>query len=646
VLIAPSLDDRRFQDLVDDAKRLVQRRCPEWTDHNVSDPGVTLIETVALMVDQLIYRLNRTPDRAYVHFLDLVGIHLHPPTAARVPVTLWLSAPREDTLSVPPGTEVSTVRTEVEDPVVFRTLQQLDIVSCSRTHVATADGQATTDRTDAILTGGFACFSARPAVGDAMLVGLSHAVPSCAVRLRFQCRVEGVGVNPRYPPLVWEACVGDDAWAECEVDVDETGGLNRPGDVLLHVPADHVEWAIAGNRAGWIRCRVVEPLPGQPSYRSSPQVSDVVGDTVGGTTEAMHAHVITDELLGTSNGLPGQRFPLAFRPVVPDVLDEVLEVSADDGWQPWRLVPDPSSAGPDDPVFMLERNDGEVVLGPSVRELDGSLRRHGAAPPAGSVLRMSRYAAGGGAAGNVAAHALQQLRTSIPYVARVDNRTAAVGGVDGETLDEARDRAPLVLRTRFRAVTAEDFELLAKEVAAELPRIHCVSTVEPDGGRAIRLLVVPAASRAADGSLAFVDLKPPDEVVHRIAAYLDERRLVGTRLVVEPPYYQGVTVVARLRAHPGETGRLLKLAAIEALNRHLDPLVGGPNGMGWPLGRPVQTGEVSSLLQRLPGVDLVEDVRLFAADTMTGARADAPAQRIDLTPTQLVFSYEHQVVVS
>ena len=43
-LPAPNLDDRRFQQLVDDAKRLVQRNCPEWTDHNVSDPGVTLVE--------------------------------------------------------------------------------------------------------------------------------------------------------------------------------------------------------------------------------------------------------------------------------------------------------------------------------------------------------------------------------------------------------------------------------------------------------------------------------------------------------------------------------------------------------------------------------------------------------------------------
>ena len=81
MLPAPNLDDRRFQDLVDDAKRLVQQRCPEWTDHNVSDPGVTLIEAFAQMVDQLIYRLNRVPDLHYVKFLELIGVELRPPAA-------------------------------------------------------------------------------------------------------------------------------------------------------------------------------------------------------------------------------------------------------------------------------------------------------------------------------------------------------------------------------------------------------------------------------------------------------------------------------------------------------------------------------------------------------------------------------------
>src|SRR4029078_4698371 len=76
VLPAPSLDARTFQELVDDARRLVHRRCPEWTDHNVSDPGITLIEAFAQMVDQLIYRLNRAPDRHHAQSLEIIRLQL------------------------------------------------------------------------------------------------------------------------------------------------------------------------------------------------------------------------------------------------------------------------------------------------------------------------------------------------------------------------------------------------------------------------------------------------------------------------------------------------------------------------------------------------------------------------------------------
>ena len=115
-LPAPNLDDRRFQELVDEAKRMVMQRCPEWTDHNVSDPGVTLIETFAYMTDLLMYRLNRVPDRLYVKFLELIGLRLFPPTAARTEVTFWLSTPAEGSLSIPAGTNVATLRSEQEEP--------------------------------------------------------------------------------------------------------------------------------------------------------------------------------------------------------------------------------------------------------------------------------------------------------------------------------------------------------------------------------------------------------------------------------------------------------------------------------------------------------------------------------------------------
>src|SRR6188768_3675771 len=127
-LPAPHLDDRRFQQFVDEAKRFIQQRTPEWSDHNVSDPGVTLIEAFAHMMDQLIYRLNRVPERNYLAFLDLIGVKLFPPAAARGAVTFWLSGPQEDPVVVPAGTEVSTERSLADEGVVFTTVTDLPIV--------------------------------------------------------------------------------------------------------------------------------------------------------------------------------------------------------------------------------------------------------------------------------------------------------------------------------------------------------------------------------------------------------------------------------------------------------------------------------------------------------------------------------------
>ena len=93
-LPAPNLDDRRFQDILDEARRLIPRYCPEWTDHNLSDPGITLLELFAWMTDLLLYRLNRVPDKNYIKFMDLLGIRLQPARAATTDLTFRLSAPR------------------------------------------------------------------------------------------------------------------------------------------------------------------------------------------------------------------------------------------------------------------------------------------------------------------------------------------------------------------------------------------------------------------------------------------------------------------------------------------------------------------------------------------------------------------------
>jgi len=83
-LPVPNLDDRSWKQIVDEAVRLIPRYCPEWTNHNQSDPGVTLLELYAWMTEMVIYRLNKVPEKNFLTFLDLIGVRLKPPEPARV----------------------------------------------------------------------------------------------------------------------------------------------------------------------------------------------------------------------------------------------------------------------------------------------------------------------------------------------------------------------------------------------------------------------------------------------------------------------------------------------------------------------------------------------------------------------------------
>ncbi|HWU08028.1 MAG TPA: putative baseplate assembly protein [Streptomyces sp.] len=643
-LPSPNLDDRRFQQLVDEAKRYVQQRAPEWTDHNVSDPGITLIETFAYLVDQLLYRLNRVPDKNYLAFLDLLGIQLFPPAAACAEVDFWLSAPQSDTVSLATGTEVTTAAGESGEAVVFATTAELHIVPSELTRLVTAPRTGEqSDRTGALTEGrDVPCFQAAPEPGDALLFGLPTAVPRCVVAVRLDSRVEGVGVDPRQPPLVWEAWDGG-RWQRCETGEDTTGGLNRPGEIVVYVPAGHTTSVIGGTRAGWLRCRVVEAEPGQPFYSESPTVREAAVFTIGGTMTVEHAETVTDVPLGTSEGVAGQTFRLDRPPVLLDGGPPVVEVSSAEGWQRWDVVDHFGNSQPADRHVQVNATAGEFTFPPALREVDGTLRVCGAVPPKGAQVRVARYRTGGGPAGNVARGAINVLRSSVPYVARVGNREAARGGVAGETVDNAKLRAPQALRMQERAVTAEDHELIARQAAPSVRRVRCLPAAGAPG--AVRVLVVPdAVADEGDDRLRFEQLIPSDQVLATITGALDERRLIGTRLVVEPPVYQGVTVVARLTVLSGDTGRV-RDAALAALYRHLNPLHGGTDGTGWPFGRPVQYGEVFGVLQRAVGDVLVDDIRLFAADPITGRRG-SPVDRIDIGAGALVFSYQHQVVVS
>ena len=121
---SPNLDDRSWEDIVEEAVRLIPQYCPEWTNFNPSDPGITLIELFAWMTEMVIYRLNRVPEKNYLAFLNLLGITLRPPQPARALMHFEVSE-KIDHVRVPAGTRLATKPSDDQPAVLFETERDL-----------------------------------------------------------------------------------------------------------------------------------------------------------------------------------------------------------------------------------------------------------------------------------------------------------------------------------------------------------------------------------------------------------------------------------------------------------------------------------------------------------------------------------------
>ena len=331
----PQLDDRRFQDLVNEAKMLIPRYCPEWTDHNVSDPGVTLIELFAWMTDVLLFRLNRVPEKSYLRFMDLLGIQLKDVVPARAPITLWLTAPQPGSIRIARGTEVATVRTGDRPAISFTTENDLVIFPPSLQQcLFSSDDTNYTDRLGLLAEDGeyFDAFQATPLPGDALYFGFAENLSQYIISMDIDSIVEGIGVDPKDPPLAWESWCGDiRGWERAGVERDETGGLNQKGVVLLHLPEGMAARALQQQTAHWLRLRVIQARPRQPFYSASPKVNTLTATAVGGTAWAMHSSPGAGEILGRAAGIPGESFRLQSAPVLPRLEEEFVEVQEENG---------------------------------------------------------------------------------------------------------------------------------------------------------------------------------------------------------------------------------------------------------------------------------------------------------------------------
>jgi len=645
-----NLDDRTFQDLVDEAKKKIPLYCPEWTDHNVSDPGVTLIELFAWMIETSLYRLNQVPDKHYVKFMELLGIHLQEPRASKTPITFWLSAPQPEAVEMPAGVEASTARAEGSEPVVFTTDEPLTVEVPTLAYILTRQGGRYTTVNLRRLRKEFRAFSAVPQVDDALYFGFEKPLDNHILGLELDCvRAKGKGVIPEYPPLRYQVWC-DGGWQEADLEEDGSGGLNWSGQIKLHLPAGMAPRTIGKATAHWVRIRVVEAEGDQSPYEASPELRNVTAVSWGGTVPATHAATIRHEILGRSDGSPGQVFHLERAPVLQRRPGETVQVwQADLGeWEDWQEVEDFGASGSDDRHFICDGVSGEIRFGPALRQPDGTVHRYGAIPPRGAQIRFSAYRHGGGTVGNVRPGTVTELKAAIPYVDRVVNRQPASGGVDAEDLEDAKLRAPHVLRTRRRAVTAADFEHLTHhEFAAEAARVRCLQASLPgDDGRPgpgqIYILVIPRLpEHLAVGYVPVGQLTLSDDLRRRIKAYLDDHRLLTAQLTVRAPDYKRVAVTVEVKARAEAEHRRVEQAVAARLEALLNPFVGGLEGKGWPFGRDLYISDLYACIQAVEGVEYIKELEMSWLDRKN--RPHVEDKKIELLNHEVIVSDKHTV---
>lgn len=666
-LPAPILDDRSYAQLRDELVRRIPVYAPEWTDHNESDPGIALLELLAFLGENVLFRFNQIPESTYLAFLRLLDVPLLPGGVARgllaattTETTGTLveqgsvakagSLPFQTTVEVTawPLSLVGAVRTASEAPTdpdlkdfAQQSLDALDLDSDDDaafyvTELLPEDPSAPSAEpvdVDRSVDGSLwlAVLAEKGASLDALgaatlNIGFLPDDDPGAMGDRSPCPGPGDGLPT--PPVLWEVSVvdagsGDPAYRTLTPLADTTRGLTAPGVIRLRLPSDPSQLGVTAGALPELDGTGDRP----PVLEDDEQAAKVLfwlratrpdRGSLGkvrwagiNTTWVEQAQAALPELVGTGTGNPGQRLRLVHAPVIDDQRLVVESEEAPGQWVRWTQVDDLAASGPTDHHFTLDPQAGELRFGGGPR---------GLAPQIGRRIRASAYRYGGGSQGNVPAGAISEVDGQ-PLL-KPKNPVALTGGSEPETVPTALERIPGEIRRHDRAVTATDFQELALLTpgggvgrAECLPRFHPhFPDLDPAAG-VVSVVVWPKEDPAHPSAPM-----PTATLLRDVCAQLDARRLVTTELYVIPPTYRKVAVSVGLQVKNGYGTDAVRRWVELILRQYLAPLPPyGPEGAGWPLGRRVYGPELEAAALQVEGVEFLEGLAVagLAEDGVT-----------------------------
>ncbi len=418
--------------------------------------------------------------------------------------------------------------------------------------------------------------------------------------------------SPSEQVIAWEYWTGRD-WQTLAVR-DQTHGFQQSGFLELVGPTDHRANKRYGENLYWLRARLEFG-----GYDEPPQLRAMILNSVYADNLTSYGNTI----LGSSQGTPNQTFTFVRGPVLPGQqvwarererpsgpdLQQLLNEEGDDCVREgpdgdgvevrWHEVDSLFASRPTSRHYTKDLVTGRIRFGDGIR---------GMVPPKGDRnVVTSRYQVGGGAAGNVPPDAISVLLQSVSYVDSVRNLYAAAGGADLESVEDAKLRGPHSLKAKGRAVTAEDFEWLAREASTSVARVCALPTANREGE--VTVVVVP---RVAENHPDFME-KPiaSTELLRKVRNYLADRKLLTTVLHVTRPVFRELSIVVEIILLQATASDRVKGEIQRKVRMFLHPLRGGKARDGWPFGRAVYRVDLYHVVEEVSGVDFVDRVRII-----------------------------------
>jgi hypothetical protein len=620
-LIPPDLDDRRWQDLVDEMKGLIPTYAPEWTDHNTTDLGITLIELFAWLMEQTIYRLNRVPEKNYIKFLNLIGVTRDAPTPAEVDMTFTIAG--DDVVTIPKGTQVSTPPAGNEDGIIFETNAPLNAVNIKQCLLVDKSNQYE-NLTAKVIAQSHATVDIEvpPLSASTLLIGLvkdtdlvlsiAADVDPASDALESQWIYSTTDGPANWPPIVRVSNPNYRFNDSAIIHVQVLAGWqpSTPGSwgATPKTPAD-----TTADKLYWLGIHL-------SNVTASPK-HVLLRELAANTTPAINALTIKEEMLGIGTGDAYQVYSLRNPPLYRDeqALDYLghlvlaVKESATDGWNVWQRVED--FAQGDVRQYRCNPTTGEIGFGnhPTGNPDNPG---YGRIPAQGSQIKAVAYRyVAGGENGNLPKNTIVIQRNPVHGVVSVTNKTAASGGTDWEDIEDTKRRGPQTIKIRDRAVTVEDYEYHAKRATTDVHHVRCFPpkketeaawvTVpfERVPGK-VHLIIVPNDKETRNP-------KPTVDLITAVKDYLDERRTI-TSVLVEPlpPYYVEVKVETVVWVKPGQNINAIKQKVQQALFDFFHPVTGGPQAGGWEIGRDLYTPAVFKVIASITEVSYISEMKI------------------------------------